>query len=149
MDDLWIFCYLYKKISPYDMIETFGVKTLNIGQNYFHNRMISPNRNFPVMFELKLFYTPIFLFGFYLYGYDIIRHSLVRNWSWIIGLMSVMLLFETHHKNEAILFNWVQSDPCIIQRVFILILLTKFKRSYRTLMIYSTFCAFLRNSLFF
>ena len=101
------------------------------------------------MFELKLFYTPIFLFGFYLYGYDIMRHPLVRNYSWIIVLMTVSSLFETHHKNEAILFYWVQSDPCIILRVFILILLTKFKRSYRTLMIYSTFCAFLRNSLFF
>ena len=100
------------------------------------------------MFELKLFYTPIFLFGFYSYGYDIMRHPLVRNYSWIIDLMTVMFLFETHHKNEAILFYWVQSDSYIIQRVFILILLTKFKLSYRTLMIYSTFCAFLRNSLF-
>ena len=54
------------------MIEAYGVNTFNIGQNHFHNLIISPNRNFSVILELKLFYTPIFLFGFYLYGYDFI-----------------------------------------------------------------------------
>ena len=54
------------------MIETYGVNTFYIGQNYFHNLIISPNRNFPVIFELKFFYTLIFLFGLYLYGYDFI-----------------------------------------------------------------------------
>lgn len=41
-----------------------------------------------------------------------------------------LIFFETHHKNDEFLFNWVQSDSSFIQRIFILIWLTKFKRSF-------------------